>query len=103
MESTKQSKKLAATQEVPEVDPNDRWQLSHGKNVFKQLQDNQEADYDKNYKKSIKTDRIIYHSSKSMPAINIMYTNADHFTTMKKSKLLEFVERKKPILLQFVR
>ena len=31
-----------------------------------------------------------------MPAINIMYTNADHFTTMKKSELLEFVERKKP-------
>ena len=31
-----------------------------------------------------------------MPAINIMYTNADQFTTMKKSELLEFVERKKP-------
>ena len=25
-----------------------------------------------------------------------MYTNADQFTTMKKSELLEFVERKKP-------
>ena len=31
-----------------------------------------------------------------MPAINIMYTNVDQFTTMKKSELLEFVERKKP-------
>ena len=31
-----------------------------------------------------------------MPAINIMYINADQFTTMKKSELLEFVERKKP-------
>ena len=25
-----------------------------------------------------------------------MYTNADQFTTMKKSELLEFVKRKKP-------
>ena len=31
-----------------------------------------------------------------MPAINITYTNADQFTTMKKSELLEFVEQKKP-------
>ena len=31
-----------------------------------------------------------------MPAINIMYTNADQFTTMKMSELLEFVEQKKP-------
>ena len=31
-----------------------------------------------------------------MPAINIIYTNADQFTKMKKSELLEFVERKKP-------
>ena len=30
-----------------------------------------------------------------MPATNFMYTNADQFTTMKKSELLEFVERKK--------
>ena len=30
-----------------------------------------------------------------MPAINIMYTNVDQFTTMKKSELLEFAERKK--------
>ena len=30
-----------------------------------------------------------------MPATNSMYTNADQFTTMKKSELLEFVERKK--------
>ena len=31
-----------------------------------------------------------------MPAINIMYANADQFIKMKKSELLEFVERKKP-------
>ena len=31
-----------------------------------------------------------------MPAINIMYTNADQFTTMKNSEFLEFVERKEP-------
>ena len=31
-----------------------------------------------------------------MPAINIMYTNADQFTTMNRSELLEFVEQKKP-------
>ena len=31
-----------------------------------------------------------------MPAINIMHANADQFITMKKSKLLEFVEQKKP-------
>ena len=31
-----------------------------------------------------------------MPAINIMYANPDQFITMKKSELLEFVERKKP-------
>ena len=37
--------KTAATQEVPEVDPSDRLQLNHGKKVFKQSQDNQEADY----------------------------------------------------------
>ena len=35
-----------------------------------------------------------------MPAINIMYTNADQFTTMKKSELLEFVERKKPHVIE---
>ena len=31
MESTGQSKKWAATQEVPEADPSNRLQLSHGK------------------------------------------------------------------------
>ena len=31
-----------------------------------------------------------------MFAINIIYSNADPFTTMKKSELLKFVERKKP-------
>ena len=46
--------------------------------------------------KSFNRDRVIYPSSKSMPAINIMYTNADQFSTMKKSELLEFVEQKKP-------
>ena len=96
MESTRQSKKRARTQEVPEAHPSDRLQLSHGKKVFEQLQDNQEADFDKNYKKSFNSDRIIYPSSKSMPAINIMYTNANQFTTMKKSELLEFAEQKKP-------
>ena len=98
MESTRQSKKWGATQEVPEADPSDRSQLSHGKKVFKQLQDNQEADYEKNYEKSFR-DHIFYPSSKSMPAINIMYTNADQFTTMKQSELLEFAERKKPHIL----
>ena len=96
MESTRQSKKRAAVQEIPQADPSDRLQLSHSKKVFKQLQDNQETDYDKIYKKSFNRDRIIYPSSKSMPAINIMYTNADLFTTMKKSELLDFVKRKKP-------
>ena len=85
--------KRAATQEVHEADPSDRFQLSHGKKVFKQLQDDQDANYDKNYKKQFNRDRIIYPSSKSMLAINIMYTNADQFTTMKKLELLEFVER----------
>ena len=60
------------------------------------MQDNQEADHDKNYKKSFNRDRIIYPLSKSMPAINIMYTNANLFTTMKKSELLDFVKQKKP-------
>ena len=75
-----------------------KWQIatSHGKKVFKQLQDNQDADYYKNYKKSFNRGRIIYPSWKSMPAINIMYANPDQFITMKKSELLEFVERKKP-------
>ena len=45
-----------ATQDVPEADPTDRLQRSHGKNVFRQLQDNQEADYDKKYKKSFSRD-----------------------------------------------
>ena len=80
MERTRQSKKRAATQEVPETNPSD----------------NQVADYDKNYEKSINRDRIIYPSSKSMPAINITYTNTDHFTTKKNLELLEFVERAKP-------
>ena len=71
-------------------------QLTHDKKVLKLLQDNQEADYDKNYKKSFNKNRIIYPSSKSMPAINIMHANADQFITMKKSKLIEFVEQKKP-------
>ena len=31
MESRRLSKKLAATQEVPEADPSDRFQPSHGK------------------------------------------------------------------------
>ena len=39
---------------------------------------------------------MIYPSSKSIPAINIMYINADQFTKMKNSELLEFAERKKP-------
>ena len=47
---------MTATQDVPEADPTDRLQRSHGKNVFKQLQDNQEADYDKKYKKSFSRD-----------------------------------------------
>ena len=63
------------------------------KKILKQLQDNQEADYDKYYKKSFNSDYIIHPSSKSMPAINIMYINADQFITMKKSELLEFAER----------
>ena len=96
MESTRYSKKRAVSQEASEAEPSDRLQLSHGKKVLKQLQDNQEAYYDENYKKSFNRDRKIYPSSKSMPAINIMYANADQFTTMKKSDLLEFVERKKP-------
>ena len=91
------------TQEFPEANPSDRLQQGHTKNVFKQLQDNQEADYDKNYKKSLNRDRVIYPLLKFMPAINIMYTNADQFTAMKKSELLEFVERWKPLLLQSVR
>ena len=70
--------------------------LSHDKKVLKLLQGNQEADYDKNYKKSFNKNRIIYPSSKSMPSINIMHANADQFITMKKSKLIEFVEQKKP-------
>ena len=72
-------------------------QLSHGKKVFKQLEDNQEADDDRNYKKSFNKDpQLIHPSSKSMSPINIMFTNADQFTTMKRLELLEFVERKKP-------
>ena len=35
------------TQEIPEADPSDRLQLSHGKKIFKRSQDNQEPDYDK--------------------------------------------------------
>ena len=46
--------KFVWTQEVPEADPSNRLQLSHGKKVFKQLQDNQEADYHKNYKKFVR-------------------------------------------------
>ena len=46
--------------------------------------------------KSFNRDRIIYPSSKFMPAINIMYTNDDQFSTMKKLELLEFVEQNKP-------
>ena len=40
MESTRLSKKRAATQEVPKANPSDRFQLSRGKKVFKQLKDN---------------------------------------------------------------
>ena len=89
-------KKLAATQEVPEADTSNRLELSHGKKVFKQLQNIEEADRDKNSKKSLNRDRMIYPLSKFIPAINIMYNNADQVTTMKMSVLLEFVERKKP-------
>ena len=39
---------------------------------------------------------MIYPLSRSMPAINTMYTNADQFTAMKKSGLLEFAGRKIP-------
>ena len=52
----------AATQEVPEADPNNTQQLRHGNKVFKQLKDNQEEDYDKKYKKSFNKDRLIYPS-----------------------------------------
>ena len=88
--------KRAATKEVSEVDQSGRLQLSHGTEELKLIQDNQQADYDKNYKKSFNRDHIIYPSSKSMLAINIMYANADQFITMKKLEHLEFVERKKP-------
>ena len=40
MESTRLSKKQAASQEVPKANPSDRFQLNHGKKVFKQLKDN---------------------------------------------------------------
>ena len=97
MEKNRQSKTRAATHEFSESDPGDRLQLSHGKKVFKQLEDNQEADDDRNYKKSFNKDpQLIHPSSKSMSPINIMFTNADQFTTMKRLELLEFVERKKP-------
>ena len=83
MERTRQSKKRAATLEAPETNPSD----------------NQVADYDKNYEKSISSGRIIYPSSKYIPAINITYTNADQFTTNKKLELSEFVERAKPLII----
>ena len=35
-----------------------------------------------------------------MSPINTMYTNADQFTTMKRLELLEFVERKKPHIIE---
>ena len=60
------------------------------------MQHNQEADYDKNYKKLFNRGLTIYPSSKSMPSINIMHTNADQFTAIKKSEPLKFVEQKKP-------
>ena len=47
MENTRQPKKRAVTQEIPEADPSDILQLSLGKKIFKQSQDNQEPDYDK--------------------------------------------------------
>ena len=95
MGSTRQSKNRAATQQDPEANQSDRLQLSYGKKALKQLQDNQEADYDKYYKKSFNRDYVIHPSSKSMPAINIMHINVNQFITMKKSELLEFAERKK--------
>ena len=95
--------KRAATKEVPEVDQSRRLQLTHGNEVLKLIQDNQEADYDKNYKKSFNSDHITYPSSKSMFAINIMYANADQFIIMKNSELLEFVERKKPHIIANVK
>ena len=36
-----------------------------------------------------------------MPAINTMYTNADQFTTMRKSELLEFAVQKIPRIIAF--
>ena len=69
MGKTRQSKKRAATQQVPEDDPSNRLQLSYGKKILKQLQDNQEADYNKYYKKSFNSDYMTHPLSKSMPAI----------------------------------
>ena len=38
-----------------------------------------------------------------MPAINIMHTNANQFTTMRNSELLELVKQKKPHIIAICR
>ena len=63
-------RKWAATQEVPEADTSNRLELSHGKKVFKQLQNIEEADRDKNSKKSLNRDRMIYPLSKNNTNLN---------------------------------
>ena len=39
-----------------------------------------------------RTVKLIHPSSKSMSPVNILYLNADQFTTMKRLELLEFLE-----------
>ena len=69
-----QSKKWAATYQAPKADPSIRSQLNHTNKVYRKLQQNQEL------------------KSKSMPDMNILYTNTDQVKTIKKLDLLELVE-----------
>ena len=60
---------LNTIQEVPETDPSNRSQLTHNIKAYKQLQENQEL------------------KSKSIPAINIIYTNTDQFNDTLRENL----------------
>ena len=77
-------KNYVVSQETPQADQSDRLQLKHNNKIYKKFQENQVSDYDENHTKSSNRSRVIYPLSVSISATNIVYTNTDQFSIMKR-------------------
>lgn len=77
-------KNYVVSQETPQADQSDRLELNHNNKIYKKFQENQVSDYDENHTKSSNRSRVIYPLSVSISATNIVYTNTDQFSIMKR-------------------